>query len=165
MESQETKPTPDVAELLKIGDFARKAGTNLRTLRYYEEIGLLTPALRSEGGFRYYRSTDIHRVHLIRNLQDLGVQLEQIGTLLQTRGPFEQRTTWLDTVNRAFSEQESRIEARIADLESQRARIQEAREKLSECSACEHCPKVENNFCEPCERTGAPLPEYLSALF
>ena len=36
------------SELLKIGDFARVAGTNLRTLRYYEELGLLTPAARSQ---------------------------------------------------------------------------------------------------------------------
>jgi hypothetical protein len=42
-------------KLLKIGAFAELAGTNLRTLCYYEEVGLLQPAARSSGGFRYYR--------------------------------------------------------------------------------------------------------------
>ena len=42
-------------KLLKIGAFAELAGTNLRTPCYYEEVGLLQPAGRSSGGFRYYR--------------------------------------------------------------------------------------------------------------
>ena len=67
-------------ELLKIGAFAELAGTNLRTLRYYEEIGLLEPALRSRGRFRYYRPTDLNRVRMIRNLQDLGLAYYKSGT-------------------------------------------------------------------------------------
>ena len=51
-------------DLVKIGDFARLAHTNLRTLRYYEEIGLLQPALRSDGGFRYFRQTDLNNILL-----------------------------------------------------------------------------------------------------
>lgn len=156
---------PKASDLLKIGDFARKAQTNLRTLRYYEEIGLLAPALRSEGGFRYYRATDINRVHMIRNLQDLGLQLEQIGELLRTRVEGAPRQEWLGRVRGAFEEQEKRIEDRIRDLELQRQRIREARAKLADCAACEHCPRPENNFCEPCQTTGTPLPDYLSALF
>ena len=58
-------------ELIKIGEFARRAGTNLRTLRYYEEIGLLGPAHRSSGGFRYYRPTDVHRLRMVHTLQEL----------------------------------------------------------------------------------------------
>ena len=69
-------------DLLKIGDFARLANTNLRTLRYYEEVGLLVPAARSDGGFRYYRPTDVNRVRLVWDLQQLGLQLEKIAKLL-----------------------------------------------------------------------------------
>ena len=47
-------------KLHKIGVFAKMAGTNLRTLRYYEEVGLLQPAARSNGGFRYYRDSDLN---------------------------------------------------------------------------------------------------------
>ena len=57
---------PQHDHLLKIGDFAKLADTNLRTLRYYEELGLLTPAERSDGGFRHYRATDVNRVRAIK---------------------------------------------------------------------------------------------------
>ena len=60
-------------QLLKIGDFAKLAGTNLRTLRYYEEIGLLQPASRSTGGFRYYRSEDLDRLRMVTSLKGLGL--------------------------------------------------------------------------------------------
>ena len=69
-------------DLLKIGDFAKLANTNLRTLRYYEELGLIQPATRSQGGFRYYRHTDIHRVQMIRDLQELGLHLDRIRELM-----------------------------------------------------------------------------------
>ena len=72
-------------DLLKIGDFARTADTNLRTLRYYEELGLLAPAKRSQGGFRYYRRTDVNRVRMIRDLQELGLHLDRIRDLIAGR--------------------------------------------------------------------------------
>ena len=64
------RPAPP-KDLIKIGDFAELAGTNLRTLRYYEEIGLLAPAARSAGGFRYYRREDLDRLRMVASLQDL----------------------------------------------------------------------------------------------
>ena len=48
-------------ELLRIGLFAEHAKTKLRTLRYYEEVGLLSPVARSQGRFRYYRREDLNR--------------------------------------------------------------------------------------------------------
>ena len=86
------------ADLLKIGDFARLAETNLRTLRYYEELGLLSPSHRSQGGFRYYRRTDVNRVNMIRDLQELGLQLEQIRELISVRAVGEPGNVFLARV-------------------------------------------------------------------
>lgn len=147
-------------ELLKIGEFARQAGTNLRTLRYYEELELLTPALRSEGGFRYYRPTDIHRVRMIQNLQELGLALDRIRELCATR-----LQEGGGRVQGAIAEQRALIEERIATLEAQKARLAAAQGKLDQCRLCEHRPAHDNNFCEPCQRTGEGLPDFLSALF
>lgn len=155
----------EAAELLKIGDFARIAGTNLRTLRYYEELGLLQPAMRSEGGFRYYRRTDLNRLRLIRNLQELGLPLEHIRDLVDTRAPEIGREELLLRVGRAIEQQRHLVSQRIADLEAQRQRLDQAGRKLSQCANCPHTPRVQNNFCEPCQHTGEALPEYLSALF
>jgi DNA-binding transcriptional MerR regulator len=150
---------------LKIGNFARIAKTNLRTLRYYEELGLLQPALRSEGGFRYYRPTDLNRVQMIQNLQQLGLPLEQIRELIGTRSDCASRQPMVDRVLHALNEQERLIDDHIRSLEEQKKKIAEAKDKLVECRTCEHCPTAHNNFCQPCMHTGLALPEFLSALY
>ena len=72
------------APLLTIGRAADEAGVTARTLRYYEQLGLLTPAGRSVGGARRYSAEDVERVGRIRQLQDLlGHDLEQIRRVLQ----------------------------------------------------------------------------------
>ena len=152
-------------ELLKIGPFAKLAGTNLRTLRYYEELGLLEPAERSDGGFRLYRSADKHRVQLIRDLQSLGLQLEAIRDLLGGRDEPQPREVWLARLNRCLEEHRTLIDAKIEALTEQRAKIDQAAGKLADCATCVHRPGPENNFCEPCTNTGLSLPDFLHGLF
>ena len=152
-------------ELLKIGDFAQRARTNLRTLRYYEELGLIRPAARSAGGFRYYRPTDVNRVRLIRNLQELGLQLDQISELLGSRDRSPSRADVLERVRQALLEQDRLLGERIELLHSRREEVGQALAKLGDCQGCGRSPSNENNFCEPCERTQDALPDLLSALF
>lgn len=151
--------------LLKIGDFAKVAGTNLRTLRYYEELGLLAPAQRSQGGFRYYRHTDLNRLNMIRDLQELGLHLDRIRELMSTRDAAEDRGVFLRRVREALDEQDRLLSERIAGLEEQRARIATAARKIADCQCCKLLPTSTNNFCEPCAITGEPLPAKVSALF
>jgi DNA-binding transcriptional MerR regulator len=152
-------------ELLKIGDFARLANTNLRTLRYYEELGLILPATRSQGGFRYYRQTDINRVHMIRDLQDLGLHLDKIRELISARATNELRDRFLDRVKQALEEQDRLLQSRLVALEDQRKKVAQALHKISECRHCSHSPLADNNFCDPCATTGERLPDHLSALY
>ena len=151
--------------LLKIGEFASLAGTNLRTLRYYEELGLLIPAERSQGGFRYYRPTDLNRVQMIHYLQELGLQLETIRDLLDARGTAN-RAEMLHKVTAALTEQQRLIDERVQGLNEQKRHIAEALAKTRICvEDCTRVPGKKNNFCEPCQRSDEPLPEFLSALF
>lgn len=165
--SEPSKPTR--ADLMKIGEFAAFAGTNLRTLRYYEELGLLQPTMRSEGGFRYYRPTDSNRVHLIQGLQELGLQLDEVGALLETRDlPTEEqgrRQVWIGRIRAAIEGHGDLIRKRLSVLNKQQEGIEVALTKLDSCQSCEHIPGLSNNFCEPCQRTGNDLPPYLSAIF
>jgi len=158
------KAQMDPPELLKIGDFARLAGTNLRTLRYYEEIGLLTPASRSEGGFRYYRPNDLNRVRLIQNLQGLGLVLDDIRELICCREYTEDRAAWIQKVDSALARQQELVETQLEQLEAQKAELASARSKLCDCGECPKKPTPDNNWCSPCERTGDDLPSSLSAL-
>ncbi|HXA32506.1 MAG TPA: MerR family transcriptional regulator [Acidimicrobiales bacterium] len=76
--STETKPV-----LWRIGEFAKLTGVTTRTLRYWEEFGLLRPSNSGEGGQRLYSSTDLARVTRIRNLQELlGFSLAEVRTVL-----------------------------------------------------------------------------------
>ena len=69
--------------LLRIGEAAERAGVSSRTLRYYEEIGLLVPAGHSAGGARRYTGDDVERLRRIRELQELlGFDLGEIRTIL-----------------------------------------------------------------------------------
>jgi DNA-binding transcriptional MerR regulator len=156
---------PNAVELLKIGDFAKLAGTNLRTLRYYEELGLLAPASRSQGGFRYYRRTDINRLAMIQGLQELGLHLDRIRELMTTNPQCEDRAQFFNRIREALHEQDRLLAQRIADLQQQRERIAAATHKVHECENCKHMPNAGNNHCDPCAITGQPLPPTLSALF
>ena len=151
--------------LLKIGDFAKLAGTNLRTLRYYEELNLLSPASRSQGGFRYYRATDVNRLQMIQTLQDLGLSLERIRELLETREDGLSLPDMVGRVRAALREQDRLLTDRIQVINIQRERLGEALAKLDDCSGCELHPSERNNYCEPCGQDGQPLPADLSALF
>jgi DNA-binding transcriptional MerR regulator len=74
---------------LRIGEAAELAGVSCRTLRYYQEIGLLSPAGTSPGGARRYSNVDIARVQRIRHLQELlGFNLTEIRTVLATEDRF-----------------------------------------------------------------------------
>ncbi|SIS14462.1 MerR family transcriptional regulator [Microbacterium sp. RURRCA19A] len=67
---------------MQIGELAERTGLSIRTLRHYDEIGLLRPSARSEGGFRLYTPHDESRLLLIRRMKPLGYSLEQMGELL-----------------------------------------------------------------------------------
>jgi DNA-binding transcriptional MerR regulator len=158
-------PMSQPSGLLKIGAFAKLAGTNLRTLRYYEEVGLLRPAARSGGGFRYYRETDLNRIQLIRDLQELGLTLEEIRGLLEQRGDDGTGSTSIERIYAALVTHKGLLDARLERLESQRSSVREAVEKLAQCTTCDIRPGPDNNYCEPCQKTGADLPSLLSGLF
>ena len=68
---------------LLIGAVARRAGVSPPTIRYYEDIGLLVPPLRSSSGYRRYSDTTVEELRFIRKAQALGFSLEEIGDILR----------------------------------------------------------------------------------
>ena len=71
---------------LQIGEVAERTGVTQRTLRFYEEKGLLRPPSRMDGGFRLYSEEDVKRVEMIRRLQDLlGVTLADIKEMVDAQ--------------------------------------------------------------------------------
>ncbi|MEU9396977.1 MerR family transcriptional regulator [Streptomyces sp. NPDC048324] len=67
---------------MQIGEVAARTELSLRTIRHYEETGLVTPSARSQGGFRLYTENDITRLMVIRRMKPLGFTLDQMRDLL-----------------------------------------------------------------------------------
>ncbi|KFF59292.1 MerR family transcriptional regulator [Cryobacterium sp. MLB-32] len=76
-----TPPTPVVT--MHIGELAEKTGLSLRTIRHYDEIGLLKASGRTDGGFRLYTQDDQGRLMLIRRMKPLGFSLDEMTALLK----------------------------------------------------------------------------------
>lgn len=76
-----------VSERMQIGEVAERTGLSLRTIRYYEEVGLVVPSARSQGGFRLYAEPDVDRLQLIKRMKPLGFQLEEMRDLLAILDP------------------------------------------------------------------------------
>jgi DNA-binding transcriptional MerR regulator/AcrR family transcriptional regulator len=105
-------------QLLAIGAAAARAGVTERALRYYQQLGLLTPCASTPGGMRRYSRDDLARVARIRQLQDLlGLNLDEIAVVLRS----EDRMTQIrQTYHRAQT-----TDAERAELAAESLRIQE----------------------------------------
>ena len=106
--------------LLRIGDVAERTGLSLRTVRYYEEVGLLPVAERSPGGFRLYDDAAVQRLLVIKQMKPLEFSLEEVRELLEhvdelASGPEPARRREVEDVLRGCS---ARVAERTAGLRS-----------------------------------------------
>ena len=75
----------DPQTTLQIGEVAARTDLSIRTIRHWEEMGLLRPSARSRGGFRLYSEEDVARIRLLRYKKPLNFSLEQMRELLELR--------------------------------------------------------------------------------
>jgi DNA-binding transcriptional MerR regulator len=68
---------------MQIGEVAERTGLSLRTIRHYDEVGLVIPSARSKGGFRLYTDADVERLMVIRRMKPLDFSLEEMRDLLE----------------------------------------------------------------------------------
>ena len=78
--------------LFRIGEVAELIGLSLRTVRFYEEEGLVIPLMRTEGGFRLYDDDCIQRFRIIMQMKPLGFTVDEMRLLIDTRAALAQET-------------------------------------------------------------------------
>lgn len=134
---------------LKIGQLARRLGLNVRTLRYYESIGLLPPPTRTEAGYRLYSEEDERRLRFVLQAKQVGLSLEEIGQILQLR----RHGSACDYVRETVARHVGAIDAQMADLQRLRAALSE----LATASP-EHGEQPEGQVCGLIEqRSPSPM--------
>jgi MerR family copper efflux transcriptional regulator len=112
---------------MNIGQAAKKSGLTAKMIRYYEGIGLLPEAGRSDSGYRQYSAQDLHTLAFIKRSRDLGFSLEEVGKLLQL---------WQDR-QRASADVKALARDHINELNRKIAELAGLRDTLQEL--VEHC--------------------------
>ncbi|PZX12484.1 DNA-binding transcriptional MerR regulator [Palleronia aestuarii] len=114
--------------MLTIGNLAKKTGTKVQTIRYYEQIGLMPEPGRTEGGQRRYGEAELDRLSFIRHSRQLGFSLDAIRELLDLGDHPDRPCQEADTIARRQLKQ---VERRMARLEALQT---ELRRMVRECS-------------------------------
>ena len=135
-ESASTPISADQLVLLKIGELARRTGKTVRAVHLYEELGLLSPAVRSKGGFRLYHGRAITRIEWISKLQDLGFSLTEIKAFLRDWEHSETGTQAMSRLREIFSDKLHETHATIGRLNQLVADLQETLQYMDSCRMC-----------------------------
>jgi DNA-binding transcriptional MerR regulator len=110
---------------MQIGEVAARTELSLRTIRHYEETGLVVPSARSRGGFRLYTEADVARLMVIRRMKPLGFTLDEMRALLEA-------TDRLDSGEELPPDDREDLLDRVRDFErAAQQRVEELRTRLS----------------------------------
>jgi MerR family copper efflux transcriptional regulator len=101
---------------MHIGAVAERTGLSLRTLRHYDDVGLLRPSGRTDGGFRLYTERDVDRLLVVRRMKPLGFTLEEMRELLDLVDRVDDDGSRDDDARARLAEYVTRAEERRADL-------------------------------------------------
>ncbi len=115
-----------VGSHMQIGEVAERTGLSLRTIRYYEEVGLVPPSARTAGGFRLYTDSDVARLMLIRRMKPLDFSLEEMRDVLAVLDGLEGEAASPEERESLLGRLEMWREAAGARVETLRAKLEQA---------------------------------------
>src|SRR4051794_25106319 len=145
--------------LLKVGELARRTGKTVRAIHLYEELGLLTPSIRSKGGFRLYPQHAAKRIDWIQKLQDMGFSLTEIKAFLRVWEESGTAPKAMETVREIFTDKLRETKETITRLSRLADELTDSLRYLDSCRSCE--PVHTQHECGTCELHGhegeAPL--------
>ncbi|WP_333694491.1 Cu(I)-responsive transcriptional regulator [Phaeobacter italicus] len=117
---------------MNIGDVATRSGLPAKTIRYYEDIGLIKPR-RSENGYRHFAESDLHKLAFLGRARALGFTIEDCRTLMAL---YEDESRASADVKQLAQEHLDKISAKIADLQAMHGTLSE----LVQCCAGDNRP-------------------------
>lgn len=147
----------DCAAPLSTGDMARCSGSTLRTVRFYEQEGLIEPLGRSECGHRLFGPGQLDKLKLALDLREAGLAIQDIKHLFQLKSRYGNAREASAEVTALVESQIDALQEKIATLRRLREELTQAVSVISECGSCEEqrFPSVCGD-CDVLERPALP---------
>jgi MerR family Zn(II)-responsive transcriptional regulator of zntA len=140
MPKKMTDPAP--VELLQIGEAARMAGVSIRTVRFYEETGLLLPSQSTSGGIRLYMSRDVNRLVFIKRMKMLGMSIEEIKVCLGVVDTSSTKHMRVEETIRVLRMQKEKLDELVGMILEAKGEVEISIDRLGKCKRCTNdaCP-------------------------
>lgn len=142
--------SPQKGNAINIGQASEASGVSAKMIRYYESIGLVPKADRTDSGYRLYSDADVHALRFVRRARDLGFSVEQIGELLALWQNNERASA---DVKRLALDHVAALKRKVADLEQMIGTLSEL---ATRCHGDDrpNCPILDNLAQAP-DKTGS----------
>ena len=121
---------------MQIGDVAKKADTSIRTIRYYEELGLISEPERTAGRFRKYNNDDLNKILMIQRFQSLGLSLSEIRNLFTIRKRSTRGGEAAKQIYEFLHERSLELDQKIDRLKNMKSDIDVSKELIEKCFNC-----------------------------
>jgi DNA-binding transcriptional MerR regulator len=146
-------------KLLTTGDMARLSSNTVRTVRFYEETGVLQPAHRSEGGHRLFPVSELDKLVFVTAMRNAGLSLEEIKLLLGMKEAHECGAEASGKVITMLEQHIAAMTEKITVLSRVRGEFQRAAERLEACRSCHDVKRFPRHCgdCEVMQKAGVPL--------
>jgi DNA-binding transcriptional MerR regulator len=122
---------------LTTGDLARACDTTVRTVRFYEEAGVLCPETRSEGGHRLFGKANLQKLQLIMDLREAGLSLNDIRALFELKRDCASPEEASEAMSKSLESQIEEMQRKIAVLRRLREELASTVAIIQECRTCD----------------------------
>lgn len=119
-------------QLTSISELSATLGLTTRTLRYWEEVGIIESAERADGAARGYTPYYVRRIRFIMKLKDLGLTIREMQTLYSFYGEGKQTDKMMPALIKTLSDHIETLDSRVANLNALRTEIVEYRQRMIE---------------------------------
>jgi MerR family gold-responsive transcriptional activator of gol and ges genes len=147
---------------MNIGEASKASKVSAKMIRYYEQIGLIPPASRTDAGYRAYSRSDVHRLHFIRNARDMGFSVAEIADLLSL---WNDRSRQSADVKRLAQQHIAELEQRVTAMRQMADTLATlidccAGDERPDCPILQNLEQVHSTLREPEQRGGAVLKQH-----
>lgn len=124
--------------LLTTGEMARLSSSTLRTVRFYEEAGILRPARRTDGGHRLFERTELDRLMLVTDLRMAGLSLDEIKAILDVKKAAASGAVAAESAMRVLGARIEELKEKLVVLNRLRNDLEETTRIVAGCMACQN---------------------------